>query len=82
MTEALKIGAGHIGYHIKKECRGKGYGTKGLGMVLDVAREIVPEDEIYLCVLKSNIPSLKAISNNGAYIAGEDETLYLMRVKK
>ncbi len=82
LTEALKIGAGHIGYSIKKECRGKGYGTKGLGMILDVAREIVPEDEIYLRVLKSNIPSLKAISNNGAYIAGEDETHYLMRVKK
>ncbi len=39
-------------------------------------------NEIYLRVLKSNVPSLKAISNNGAYIAGEDETHYLMRVKK
>lgn len=82
LTEALKVGAGHIGYSIKKEYRGKGYGTKGLAMVLDIAREIVPEDEIYLRVLKSNIPSFKAISNNGAYIAGEDETHYLMRVKK
>ena len=82
LTEGLKVGAGHIGYSIKKELRGQGYGTKGLGMVLDVAREIVPEDEIYLRVLKSNIPSFKAISNNGAYIADEDETHYLMRVKK
>ena len=47
LTEALKVGAGHIGYSIKKEFRGKGYGTKGLGMVLDVAREIVPEDETH-----------------------------------
>lgn len=47
LTQALKIGAGHIGYSIKKECRGKGCGTKSLGMILDVAREIVPEDEIY-----------------------------------
>ena len=82
LTEALKVGAGHIGYSIKKEYRGKGYGTKGLMLVLDLAREIVPEDEIYLRVLKSNIPSFKAISNNGAYIAGEDETHYFMRVKK
>ena len=51
-------------------------------MVLDIAREIVPEDEIYIRVLKNNIPSLKAIRNNGAYIADEDETHYLMRVKK
>lgn len=82
LTEALKVGAGHIGYSIKKEYRGKGYGTKGLAMVLDIAREIVPEDEIYLRVLKSNIPSFKAINSNGVYIAGEDETHYLMRVKK
>lgn len=82
LTEALKVGAGHIGYSIKKKYRGKGYGTKGLAMVLDIAREIVPEDEIYIRVLKNNIPSLKAIRNNGAYIADEDETHYLMRVKK
>lgn len=82
LTEALRLGAGHIGYSIKKEFRGRGYGTKGLALVLNLAREIVPEDEIYLRVLKSNIPSFKAISNNGAYIADEDETHYLMRVKK
>lgn len=82
LTEALKVGAGHIGYSIKKEFRGRGYGTKGLAMVLDIAREIVPENEIYLRVLKNNIPSFKAITNNGAYIVDEDETHYLMRVKK
>ena len=82
LTEALKIGGGHIGYSIKKEFRGRGYGSKGLALALELAREIVPEDEIYLSVLKSNIPSFKAISSNGAYIAGEDETHYLMRVKK
>lgn len=82
LTDALKAGAGHIGYSIKKEFRGKGYGTKGLALVLDLARGIVPESEIYLRVLKSNIPSFKAISRNGAYIAAEDETHYLMRIKK
>ncbi len=82
LTEALKTGAGHIGYSIKKEYRGKGYGTKGMGMVLDLARGIVPEEEIYLRVLKSNIPSFKAITKNGAYVAGEDETHYLLRVRK
>ena len=82
MTDALKIGAGHIGYSIKKEYRGKGYGTKGLALTLDLARKIVPEEEIYLRVLKNNVPSFKAISNNGAYIAGEDESHFLMRIKK
>lgn len=82
LTEALKIGAGHIGYSIQKDLRGRGYGTKGLAMVLELAREIVPEEEIYLRVLKENLPSFKVISHNGGYIAGEDATHYLMRVKK
>ena len=82
LTEALRVGAGHIGYSIKKEYRGKGYGTRGMGMVLDIARGIVPEEEIYLRVLKSNTPSFKAICKNGAYVAVEDETHYLLRVAK
>ncbi len=82
LTEALKNGAGHIGYSIKKEYRNRGYGTKGLALVLELARKIVPEDEIYLRVLKSNVPSFKAISKNGAYVADEDDDHYLMRVRK
>ena len=81
LTEALKTGAGHIGYSIRKEYRGRGYGTKGLAMALDLAMKIVPEDEICLRVQKTNIPSLRAIQHNGAYIAGEDDTHYLLRVK-
>ena len=82
LTDALKNGGGHIGYCIRKECRGRGYGTKGLAMTLDVARTIVPEDEIYLSVLKTNLPSYKVMCSNGAYIAGEDEAHYLMRIIK
>lgn len=82
LTDVLKTGAGHIGYSIKKEYRGKGYGTKGLALTLDVARLIVPEEEIYLRVLKSNIPSFRVMCHNGAYIAEEDERHYLMRIKK
>ena len=82
LTDALKQGAGHIGYSIKREHRGKGYATKGLALTLNVARAIVPEDEIYLRVLKTNIPSFKVICNNGGYIAGEDEPHCLMRIKK
>lgn len=82
LTEVLKNGAGHIGYSVGKQYRGKGYGTKGLSMILDIAKKIVPEDEIYLRVLKDNEPSYKAIKKNGAYIASEDESHYLMRVKK
>ena len=82
LTDALKTGAGHIGYSIRKDFRGKGYGTKGLALALELARNIVSEEEIYLRVLKTNVPSFKAICNNGAYIADEDELHYLLRIKK
>lgn len=82
LTDTLKNGAGHIGYSIKKEYRGRGYATKGLALTLDIARRIVLEDEIYLRVLKSNIASFKVITNNGGYLVGEDEEHYLLRIKK
>ena len=82
LTDALKTGGGHIGYSIKKEFRGKGYGTKGLALTLEIAKNIIPEDEIYLRVMKSNIASIKAIQKNGAYIAEENDTHYFMRIIK
>ena len=82
LTDALREGAGHIGYSILKECRGKGYGTEGLRLTVQIAKEIVPEDEIYLRVNKDNIASQKVMINNGAYRAGEDEGHYFMRIRK
>ncbi|MCR5115479.1 MAG: GNAT family N-acetyltransferase, partial [Bacteroidales bacterium] len=37
LNEALRTGAGHIGYFIAKEFRGKGYATEGLRQTLEVA---------------------------------------------
>ena len=82
LTEALRNGSGHIGYSIAKEYRGKGYGTAGLKLTIPIAKEIVPEDEIYLRVNKDNIASQKVMLNNGAYRAGEDEGHYFMRIAK
>ena len=82
LTEALRNGAGHIGYSIRKEERGKGYGTAGLRLTLAIAEKIVPEDEIYLRVNKDNPASFKVMTNNGAYLAGEDEEHYFLRIPK
>ena len=82
LTEALRNGAGHIGYSVRKDARGKGYGTAGLRLTIEIARKIVPEDEIYLRVNKDNIASQKVMLNNGAYVAGEDETHYFLRIPK
>lgn len=82
LNDFLREGAGHIGYGIKKEYRGKGYATKGLALTIEKAKAIIPEDEIYLSVHKENIASLKAQLKNGAYIHHEDEKEYYTRIKK
>lgn len=82
LCESLRVGAGHIGYFIKKEFRGKGYGKEGLKLTLQVARTIIPEDEIYLRVNKDNPASLRAMLGNGGYIKDEDENKYYVRIKK
>ena len=82
LCESLRVGAGHIGYFIKKEFRGKGYGTEGLRLTLQVARGIIPEDEIYLRVNKDNPASLKVMLKNGGYIKAEDDDKYYVRIKK
>ena len=82
LCESLRVGAGHIGYFIKKEFRGKGYGTEGLRLTLQVARGIIPEDEFYLRGNKDNPASLKVMLKNGGYIKAEDEDKYYVRIKK
>lgn len=82
LTDALRNGAGHIGYSVKKDCRGKGYGTAGLALTLAIAKTIIPEDEICLRVNKDNIASRTVMIRNGAYQAGEDEEHFFMRIPK
>ena len=82
LCDAHREGAGHIGYFIGKEYRGNGYATEGLRLTLEQAREIVPEEEIYLRVNKDNPASLKVMLKNGGRIDHEDETKYYVRVAK
>lgn len=80
LCDSLREGAGHIGYSVRKEYRGKGYGTEGLRLLLKEAENIVPESEAWLRVLKSNEASLKVMLKNGARIVGEDEDHWLTRI--
>lgn len=82
LCDSLREGAGHIGYFIGKEYRRKGYATVGLRLTLEEAREIVPEEEIYLRVNKDNPASLKVMLKNGGRIDHEDEEKYYVRIKK
>ena len=82
LCESLRTGSGHIGYFIKKEYRGKGFAKEGLKLVLEIAKKIIPEDEIFLRVNKANPASLRVMLHNGGYIRQEDEYKYYVRIKK
>ena len=82
LCESLVNGAGHIGYYIAPEYRGNGYGTQGLAMLLEKACDIVPEEEVYLRVQRTNPASLRAMLKNGCYIHHEDESSYFVRFRK
>ena len=82
LCDSLREGAGHIGYLIKKEYRGKGYGKAGLRLTLEKARRIIPEDEIYLRVSRENPASLHVMLANGGYIHHETADRYFVRIPK
>lgn len=80
LTEVLRNGAGHIGYFTRASFRGKGYATRGLALMIEVAREIIKEEEIYLSVYKNNPASLAVQLANGAYIHHSDEEHHYTRI--
>lgn len=82
LTEILAQGAGHIGYGIGKEFRGRGYASEGLRLTVEKAWGIIREDEIYMSVNKNNPASLRVQMKNGAYIHHEDELEYYTRIKR
>lgn len=81
LNDALRNGGGHIDYGVRRGERGKGYGTRGLAMMIEKARAVIPEDAIYMSVRKDNPASLKVMLNNGAFIHHEDEKEYYTRIK-
>lgn len=82
LCESLRAGGGHIGYFIGKQHRGKGYGKEGLRLTLEIARSIIPENEIYLRVNRDNPASLRVMMANGGYIVREDEEKAYVRIKR
>ena len=81
LNDFFTRGPGHIGYGILKEYRGRGYATKGLALAVEICKNLIKEDEIYLSVNKNNLASLRVQEKNGAYISRENEEKYFTRIK-
>ena len=82
LAPALAEGAGHFGYFIGRTFRGRGYATEALRLLLDIARDLVPEEEFFLRVNKDNPASLRVMLRNGAYIHHEDDARFYVRIPK
>ena len=82
LNEALRRGAGHIGYFIAAPFRGRGYGTEGLRLTLEKAFAVVPEEEIFLRLLRTNTASLRVMEKNGGRVVGEDGEHFYVRIPK
>ncbi len=81
LNESLINGAGHIGYGVIKEYRGRGYATAGLKLAIDICKNLIKEDEIYLSSNKDNPASFRVQQKCGAYITHESDTQVFTRIK-
>lgn len=82
LNDALRTGAGHIGYWVAPQYRDRGIGTEALRLALSYAAELVREDEYFLRVDKSNAASLRVMQKNGGRIVEEDGKYYFVRISK
>ena len=96
LTDTLRNGSGHIGYSIRKEERGKGYGTAGLKLTVQIAKNIIPEEKSIcgsiwitrppsaLCFTTADALSIrtKNISLSGSQIPAKEDIPPLRKQKK
>ena len=73
LTPTLQEGAGHIGYTVHPDFRGKGYGTVGLRRLITLAPDIIPEDTLRLRCFSRNPASLHVMLHNGAQLLRQDD---------
>ena len=69
-NDRLRDQGGHIGYYIRRDARGRGYGKEVLHQALVELRKI-GEDRALLTVDMDNIPSIKVIQANGGVFESE-----------
>ncbi|QSX07221.1 GNAT family N-acetyltransferase [Sedimentibacter sp. zth1] len=62
-TDEIIKDFGQVGYDVRPSERNKGYATEMLKMLIVVAKE-AQMNELYISVKKTNLPSIKVITNN------------------
>jgi predicted acetyltransferase len=72
LTDKLREEGGHGGYAVRPSCRGKGFGTLLLRLLLEEAKEL-RIDRLLLTVQNHNTPSLRVALANGGVIERVDD---------
>lgn len=82
LNDFLRSGSGHVGYGIHPAHRRKGYGTKGIALVIDQLKALpeFQDNEVYLSCDRDNTPSLRVMLNNGGYIHHSDDKEHYVRI--
>jgi len=81
LNDFLRENAGHVGFAIRRDCRGRALAQKGLRLLLERAKEIIPEDEVYMSVNRDNPASLAVQMKCGAVVARSDEGKFYTRIR-
>lgn len=82
LNDALRNGAGHIGYSIAPEYRGSGYAKAGLCLALRELRKLAPAEEThaYLSCNIDNDASLAVQLSCGGIVHHKDKTQQYVRI--
>lgn len=72
LNDRLKECGGHIGYYIRHDQRGKGYGKEILRQALTELKKL-GEERALLTVDMDNIASIRVIEANGGVFASEGQ---------
>lgn len=70
LNDALLRNGGHIGDGVRPSERGKGIGTKMIGLALEECKKLGIKRVLMVCA-KENIASAKSIQNNGGVLENE-----------
>ena len=79
LTDALRLGGGHIGYDNRPTARGRGYATTMLHEALTVARILGITSALLTCDA-DNLASRKVIERNGGVLQDEHDGKLRFRV--
>lgn len=80
LTEQSRLEGGNLGYAISPDCRGKGFGTILLNLLISKAKELEIKNPL-ITVKKYNYASKRVAEHNGGILIKETENWWYFEIK-